>query len=1442
MRRVGKIALWTVGGIVAAAVLVFAGLQTGIAKRWLVDVANRALAAPGSATQIGAIDGLVPFDMTVSRVELDDRDGAWLTIDRAALKWSPSALLTGRLRVDLLSADTIAILRQPASSQSANTTGFSLPRLPLAIDLRDLDVRRLIVSPQIAGGDNAEAAIHASGVLARSRAELAVDISRTDGQPGRGTITAHLDQASNALSLKVDVDEPTGILMDALTGRADHLPLRMTLDGGGPLSGWVGKLKIVAGPDIGAEIAISVAQGHGSRVGVSGIARFSPLLAENARPLIGDRVAFDIAMSDDGKGGVTLAPSSLTLASVKLEAQGAKAPNGALSGTAHIGVPDASQAQSLIGRPTGGSISIDATLSGTFERPKLALKEQGQIVVGDLVAEGLSISADIQTVSRASDPDPNFDLAVDAKVQNLRNQVTGPASYGPLTLHFAGAADAQGKHVDVRELTASGAGIDLKGGGSFKEDVATGKATLAAGDMSVLGGIFGLSTAGAASFDIDASAAPDRTVTVRLDGTGDRLSTGIPAADALLAGQVRIAAAGTAVPGGKVTLSSLSLASTRFKIDGSGDFDPASRAVQGSLTGSLADLGALSKALSSPLTGAGTLSAKIGGTLDAPAIEAEANFDRVRIQSVRIDHFDAKIAAPQGLNGPATAQARLRSDRLDERIDLALAREGEAYRLTRLSLAGTGGTVTGAAVFEPSSRRVFGKISGAIGDLSVWSAVIGQTLAGGIELAADVPAGGRQGTVKLTAEHLALGRGPDSIGLTHAALVGRIAGDLVHPNGTVDLMAEGFSGTGGALTDADAHVSVKGDKSDFRIHAAGRFQDPVAFDLAGSVVQGRGGTTLQANTLAIVTGKDKLALIRPATLSVAPGSYRLTGLALAVDSGQIAGDAALSPRQVSANIKLDRIPLHPLAQLAGKHFVAGTASGSVTLSGTSANPTAHVALATESLDLQTDGALPRPKLDFSADIAWRGERANLDMKLASGNDNLTIAGAAPFAFDLANFQPRRARDQSVAIKVAGGGRLENLVSIVPLGEDRVAGAFTVDASVGGTLESPRPAGRVTISDGHYANMALGTELDGIDLALNGVGERFVLDHLTATDGKGGKLNASGAVDVSAPPVRLDVSLGFKDFLVARSDDTTVQADGDLKLAGTLADMKVTGSIKVDHGEIYIPERLPASVVTLDVSEIGGSRTAEAAPEAEPLAPIGIAIALDAPGQVFIRGRGIESEWRGHIDIGGTTAGPQMNGQLSVINGTISLLGQTFSIDKGVVAFGGGASIDPLLDIQASVAASGVTAQVAVSGTARAPKIALSSVPQLPQDEILARVLFGSSVGTLTPSQGLQLAAAAATLAQGGPGVLDRVRSKIGLDRLDIGSGGSNPNGTQGAAKGTTVTGGKYIANGVFVGVTQGISGDSQAKVEVEITPGFSVNSTFGASSGSGFGGKYSIDY
>jgi translocation and assembly module TamB len=202
---------------------------------------------------------------------------------------------------------------------------------------------------------------------------------------------------------------------------------------------------------------------------------------------------------------------------------------------------------------------------------------------------------------------------------------------------------------------------------------------------------------------------------------------------------------------------------------------------------------------------------------------------------------------------------------------------------------------------------------------------------------------------------------------------------------------------------------------------------------------------------------------------------------------------------------------------------------------------------------------------------------------------------------------------------------------------------------------------------------------------------------------------------------------------------------------------------------------------------------------------------------------------------------------------MDFLGKSFVIRRGVITFPTGRVTEPQLDVQAEYSANDIVAQVMLTGSPTAPNLVLTSRPTLPQDEILSRVLFGEDTSRITPAQGAQLALAANNLASGGPGILDRLREGIGLDRLDFGSASTNPaappprhtNGSSsgsGEDAGPMVSGGKYIAPGVFVGVSQGTTADtSSARVEVDITRGLTGYSSVGAVS-SQVGLDWRMDY
>jgi translocation and assembly module TamB len=289
-----------------------------------------------------------------------------------------------------------------------------------------------------------------------------------------------------------------------------------------------------------------------------------------------------------------------------------------------------------------------------------------------------------------------------------------------------------------------------------------------------------------------------------------------------------------------------------------------------------------------------------------------------------------------------------------------------------------------------------------------------------------------------------------------------------------------------------------------------------------------------------------------------------------------------------------------------------------------------------------------------------------------------------------------------------------------------------------------------------------------------------------------------------------------------------------------------GTVVIKRADIRVPESLPASVPLLNVERPG----AKPPPPAAPPLVIGLGLEITSPGQIFVRGRGLDAELAGHLHVGGTTAAPQPDGGFDLRYGTFSVVGKTLTFTTGRVGFNGSGSIDPTLDFVANNTSGNVTATLTITGTASNPKIVLSSVPEMPQDEIISRLLFSQSASSLGPFQLAQIAAALAQFSGvTGKGFdpLNSIRNGLGLDRLSVGSGGS----------GQDVEAGRYVAPGVYVGARQSTSGaGTQAVVQIDLAKGLKLESTVGTgggsaqgsaqttgdSNGTGVGIKYQFEY
>ena len=470
-------------------------------------------------------------------------------------------------------------------------------------------------------------------------------------------------------------------------------------------------------------------------------------------------------------------------------------------------------------------------------------------------------------------------------------------------------------------------------------------------------------------------------------------------------------------------------------------------------------------------------------------------------------------------------------------------------------------------------------------------------------------------------------------------------------------------------------------------------------------------------------------------------------------------------------------------------------------------------------------------------------------------DTISFAGSAPLLLTPSPLRISVPPEGRLGLQLQGAGQLEHLADLLPFGEDRLTGHFAADISLGGTVAAPAANGRLKLADARYVNFATGAVLTNLRAEVVGDRDRFTLTSFSAGDSASGSLAARGDVTMraaSGPTAELSAKLA--NFRIAARDEVVATGTGTVSIAGPLTAPKVTAPLTIDRADINLPESLPPTVVVLKVVETGGKtgKQPPAAPVAQlPALPTTLDINIDMPGNIFVRGHGLDSEWRGKLTITGTSTAPAINGSLEQIRGSIDFLGKTFTLIRGRIAFDGSVKLDPVLDIVAEASTTDITAQVNIGGFASAPTITLSSTPVVPQDEILARVLFNKGVGQITAGEGLQLAAAAANLAAGGPGVLDRLRGGLGLDWFKVGSGATgattgtlNPRAASGsAASGTALSAGKYIAPGVSVGVSQGISPPtSKITVEIEIRPHLTVGGEAGQSGSTGIGINYNYDY
>jgi translocation and assembly module TamB len=216
---------------------------------------------------------------------------------------------------------------------------------------------------------------------------------------------------------------------------------------------------------------------------------------------------------------------------------------------------------------------------------------------------------------------------------------------------------------------------------------------------------------------------------------------------------------------------------------------------------------------------------------------------------------------------------------------------------------------------------------------------------------------------------------------------------------------------------------------------------------------------------------------------------------------------------------------------------------------------------------------------------------------------------------------------------------------------------------------------------------------------------------------------------------------------------------------------------------------------------------------------------------------LDSEWRGNLHVGGTLDASQITGTLSPLRGQIDFLDRTFALQESSITLDGRTPPSPYLDLNAATRTADLTARLHLFGVYPDVKLELQSEPALPEDEILARLLFDRNLRDITPFQAVQLVAMLESIhGSDGLSALTRSSRMLGDFRIQV--------HRQGEGMGeTSVSVGKYLNERIYVEVEQGLKDESgKGRVEYQVTPELSIEGRAGSEGKGAVGLFYKKDY
>lgn len=1440
-RRFEMIGKRTLYGLAAAAVaggLLLTGAfaqqdsEPGRIARFLQD----SLSAPGRTVRIIGLSGALSSTPSVAEITVADAQGPWLILRDLRVEWRRTALVRRRLDIQSLRAGEIHMERRPIPMEAANSESGGDFSLPLAIAIERIEAPAIVLGQTVAG---TAAMLSANGRIAVTgqSASATIDVRRLDAGGGQLKGTFEYDPGGNVLVAQASYFEPAGGLVASAVGLQGSPDLALALDGRGPLDNWRAGLTASAnGAVIARGTGLIARNGEALDINASLDANIGTLAPKPVMDLVaGDsRLAFDLVRLGDGS--VDIQSMSYRSEKVRLSVNGMLAPDFfPVRGQASLTLSDGGSpmALPLANAPSLTGLAIDADLGGEAGDQWNVQISADQVRAN--LGMPLSPGGGLNTIGR-------IEINADGVAQSLKDpqarttSFTARAQANALSLADAALARAIGAGIGLsmegRYRAGSGVGVAASrletdhGTVSFTGDVGPGGASgqLAAviDDLSKFGDLAKRDIAGSVQADVDGSVVfqgQQFDLSINANAVDARL--GIARLDELLAGTTSISGR-IAGQSGTTEIDGLNLSGDAFDARVDGEI---SQSLGLTLDATVKDLARLSERAKGELSLAGTLSGLPDG-LDVDLNISLANgMIGARPLAITKGLVQGRVTGPD-----PSAQAEITADLGGIALDMTGALSGSqdgSRRFDDLAVRAGENRLNGAIV-QAADGTFSGRLDLDAPDLAVLVPLVGIQLAGQVQGAVELAPNptGQSARISGMAQNVSAA----GLAIGQADLTGTAEDLFGSPALSGRMTASAVAAGGMAFDTLSASARQSGRETAFQIAGSGPLAEA---DIAGRLVPETDGTMVIALERGEVSREGVSAQIaQPTSITLREGAAALDNFIVEAGGGRIVLDGTAGG-QLNLDAKLEALPASLVNGFAPDLGASGILSGTVRARGAAADPS--IEFAASWVDAGVAASRDAGVGTFTIDASGRYEDqlVNLDAK-GSGRPGLSfdVAGTVPVT-------------PGGALDLSANGTIPMVLLQQRLAERgiSVTGGLTAALAISGPVGQPTLAGSISGSGIGIVDPGTGVTLTDIGLDVQLDGQRLVIARLQGRSGRSGTVEATGDIGIApGSGFPLNIAIRIRDGRYVNDELIIADINGDITVTGpAIAGPTISGRIDLTRAEITVPENLGGGASGIDVRHVNApagvrQTLAIALPRAKPkpgaqpgsqsAGGANLDIELDAPARIFVRGRGLDLELGGRVRLAGSTSDIVATGGFELRRGRLNILAQRITIDHGLLDFEG--DLDPILDFSGSTISNSYTITVTVTGRASDPKIGFQSAPALPEDEVLAQLLFGQSLNDLSPIQLVTLANAAAELGGlgSGGGPLQRLRAASGLDNLDVVAD------QEGNA---AVRAGRYVSDNIYLGVEQG-SGAQSSRVTIDLD----INKDFKARGALGNDGESSI--